>query len=210
MLLGIDEAGKGPVIGPLVISFFSCLPSHFSLLSSLISKDSKQYTPKKRGMLFKELKKIGNFYFEIITAEELNKKMKTMKLNDIEAEHIANGLKKLKYQEYKEIIIDLFDYNDKILFDRLKKYGINANNIKAEHKADANYPIVAAASIGAKVMRDSIVKELNKKIGFFGSGYPADPYTIAFLKKPGVLKKYKKYIRLKWKTLDSIKQTKLV
>ena len=90
---------------------------------------------------------------------------------------------------------------------RMEKFGVK--KFQAQHKADENYPIVGAASIYAKIMRDAKVEEIKEKTGIdFGSGYPSDEKTRDALRKH--LKELEPYIRQKWKTLETVKQTKLV
>jgi ribonuclease HII len=77
--------------------------------------------------------------------------------------------------------------------------------IVAEHKADRNYVIVSAASVVAKVERDRAVEELREEHGDFGSGYPSDPQTIAFLKE-WVRREGSRpsFSRKSWKTWDRV------
>jgi len=103
--------------------------------------------------------------------------------------------------------IDLPDRYSWVFAKRMERYGIK--KYEAEHKADENHPLVAAASICAKVLRDARIAELHKEVGDFGSGYPSDEKTITFLKNKENMQKILPYVRKKWKTLENIKQTKL-
>lgn len=204
MLCGIDEAGRGPVIGPLVVCLAKCLQIHEKRLNSLCRKDSKQLTPENREKILKELEKFCEFFVEEIPAEKINRKMDEMSLNDIEAEAMARLMKKVRCHN---VIIDMPDKYEWVFRRRMEKFKIF--KFEAEHKADENFPIVAAASICAKVFRDRKIKKLHKLVGDFGSGYPSDEKTIKYLKNKENLKKAGKYIRRKWKTLENVLQMKL-
>jgi len=110
-------------------------------------------------------------------------------------------------REGNEYVIDCPDINEKRFTDLLVKMTGNVN-IKAEHKADLKYPLVSAASIVAKVLRDREVARIREEIGDFGSGYPSDPRTVEFLrsyfKKNGRLPPH---VRKSWKTVNSITGT---
>ncbi|MBN2478083.1 ribonuclease HII [Candidatus Micrarchaeota archaeon] len=205
-IAGADEAGRGPVVGPLIISLASCSRDNERKLNSICKKDSKKLTPKQRIETFERLKGIVNFYYKEITAQDLNLKMESMSLNDIEAYEIAQLIKGLKGSA--DVMIDLPDRYSWVFRKRMEKFGIN--KYEAEHKADENYPIVAAASVFAKILRDARVEEIKKKVGFdIGSGYPSDPRTRETLKDRKKMEMLKGEIRLKWKTLENIKQRKL-
>jgi len=204
MLCGIDEAGRGPVIGPLVVCLAKCSERHEKRLNSLCKKDSKQLLPEERRAILRELEKFCEFFVETVPAEKINKLMDEMSLNDIEASVVAELMKKARCHN---VIIDLPDKYEWIFRRRMEKFGIF--KFEAEHKADENFPIVAAASICAKVIRDKEIEKLHEIIGDFGSGYPSDEKTIEFLRNKENLKKAEKYIRKKWKTLDNVLQRKL-
>ncbi|MEM4195066.1 MAG: ribonuclease HII, partial [Candidatus Anstonellales archaeon] len=177
MFCGIDEAGRGPVIGPLVVCLAKCSEKHEKELNSLCKKDSKQLLPEERERIFDELKKFCDFFVEIIPAEKINKLMDEMSLNDIEAEAMAELMKKVKCHN---VIIDMPDKYEWVFRRRMEKFGIF--KFEAEHKADENFPIVAAASICAKITRDREIEKLHKIVGDFGSGYPSDEKTVEFLR----------------------------
>lgn len=205
LIAGIDEAGRGPVIGPLVIALFSCQSENESKINQLCKKDSKQLSARQREEIFEQLKKLGKISFVELSAANLNKLMEKETLNEIEAMHIAKLIKSLGGEV--SVKIDLPDRYSWVFARRMERYGIK--KYEAEHKADENHPIVAAASICAKVLRDRRIEEIKAQIGDFGSGYPGDDKTISFLKVKENLIKAMPYIRKKWKTLENIKQTKL-
>jgi len=156
-IAGIDEAGRGPVIGPLVICIASCRREDEKKLKKLASKDSKQLTATQRVQIHEELKKFVAFRWIEISASDLNQMMPTMSLNDIEARAMAELIKKLGEGD---VMIDMPDRYSWTFRKRMERFGVN--RFEAEHKADEKYPIVAAASICAKVLRERKIEEIRK------------------------------------------------
>ena len=206
MICGVDEAGRGPVIGPLVVA--GVLFKDDSKLIDYNVKDSKKITPNRREVLANKIKEIAiNYEILIISANDIDDMRKVMTLNEIEVNAFTKVIKKLK----PEICyVDSADVNE-------KRFGrdILANltfklEIISKHKADDIYPIVGAASILAKTKRDEEVKKIEQELGNkldlpLGSGYPADPITQKFLKQ--WIKKFGKlppYTRHTWKTAQNI------
>ncbi len=204
-IAGIDEAGRGPVIGPLVVCCAFCNRDDEKLLRKLASKDSKQLTATQREEAYAKLRSFCTFRWVEISAADLNKLMKKMSLNDIEARVMADLAKKL--DESSDLMIDMPDRYAWTFRRRMEKFGIK--RFEAEHKADEKYPIVAAASICAKIIRDSKIGEIRAATYDFGSGYPSDQKTIAALKDKAKLEMLKPFVRERWKTLDNLKQRKL-
>ncbi len=205
LIAGIDEAGRGSVIGPLVIAIFSCSSTSEAKVNAICKKDSKQLSAKQREGIFEQLKHLGKINYVELSAEMLNTLMNKETLNDIEAMYMAKLIKSIDSEV--NVKIDLPDRYAWVFAKRMERFGVK--KYEAEHKADENHPIVAAASICAKVLRDAKIEEIKTEVGDFGSGYPGDEKTIAFLKSKENLRKAAKYIRQKWKTLENIKQTKL-
>jgi len=210
MLCGIDEAGRGPAVGPLVVA--GVVFKDETKLNRLGVCDSKKLTPKKREILAKQIKEIAVDYETlVIPAWDIDDMRKVMTLNEIEVNAFTSVIKKLKPDI---CYVDSADVNE-------KRFGkdILANlsfkpEIISKHKADDTYPVVSAASILAKTKRDEEVRiiaaELEKKINLpLGSGYPADPITQKFLKT--WLEKYDKfprYVRYSWKTTQNLLREK--
>jgi ribonuclease HII len=204
-IAGIDEAGRGAVIGPLVICIAFCRREDEKLLRKFASKDSKALSPKQREEAYIKLREFCNFRWIEISAADINRLMKEMSLNDIEARFMADLIKKL---DEGDVMIDMFDRYSWTFRKRMEKFGVK-KKFEAEHKADENYPIVAAASICAKVTRDHKIEEIKKATCDFGSGYPSDERTISALKDKASRTAMEPFIRTRWKTLDRIGQTRL-
>jgi len=203
-IAGVDEAGRGAVIGPLVICIAVCNRDNEKLLKKLAAKDSKALTPAQRENAYQELKKFCKFKWVEIAAVDLDKLMRTMSLNDIEAKVMADLIKKA---EEGNVMIDMPDRYSWTFRKRMEKFGVT--KFEAEHKADENYPIVAAASICAKIIRDGKIAEIKQATCDFGSGYPSDQRTIGVLLDKEKKKTLDPFIRKRWKTLERIQQTKL-
>jgi ribonuclease HII len=152
-------------------------------LAELGVKDSKALSPDQREALYVEI--IGlcltsrssvAFPREIDAYVRRGKKYR--RLNYLEAIHMAKVIDGLGVDE---VFIDAPDSNPERWMNELASLLSCNPRIVAEHKADVNYVIVSAASIIAKVERDQQVAKLREIHGDFGSGYPSDPDTIAFL-----------------------------
>lgn len=113
----------------------------------------------------------------------------------------------IKQADGGDVMIDMPDRYSWTFRKRMEKFGVA--KFEAEHKADEKYPIVSAASIYAKLMRDEKIAEIKDAVGDFGSGYPGDNKTITALKDKEFFSKLKPFIRERWKTIENLKQTKL-
>lgn len=205
-LAGVDEAARGPVIGPLVMCGVVVDPEDIPQLAEIGVKDSKLLTPKKREFLFEPIKKIVKAYkIIIIEPQEIDDAVNsdTTNLNFLEAIKTALILNELKPDK---AIVDCPSNNIAAYKDYLQNLLTVKMDLILEHNAEKHLQ-VAAASILAKVTRDRIIAELEKKYGKMGSGYPADPVTQAFLKKNA--KKYPEIFRKSWATYKKIAQQNL-
>ena len=211
LIAGVDEAGRGCVIGPLVIAGVLMKEKALPLLSQLGVKDSKLLSPKKREALSKEIARLAEKHvimklspMEIDHAVESNRKLH--KLNRLEAQTMAQIINALKPDE---VYVDAAD----VLEDRFKHHIqedlIVKTKIISRHKADKIYPVVSAASIIAKVERDMEISVLKSTYGDFGSGYLTDPKTMHFLKE--WLQTHAEYpdcVRRSWKPAKQAKNEK--
>ncbi|BAA30762.1 ribonuclease HII [Pyrococcus horikoshii] len=202
---GVDEAGRGPVIGPLVIGVAVIDEKNIERLRDIGVKDSKQLTPGQREKLFSKLIDIlDDYYVLLVTPKEIDERHHSM--NELEAEKFVVALNSLRIKPQK-IYVDSADVDPK-RFASLIKAGLKYEaTVIAEHKADAKYEIVSAASIIAKVTRDREIEKLKQKYGEFGSGYPSDPRTKEWLEEY-----YKQYgdfppiVRRTWETARKIEE----
>jgi ribonuclease HII len=205
LICGIDEAGRGPIIGPLVMCGLLVKEEDEKQLVKLEVKDSKLLTKKRREFLFDKIKDIS-YKCEIIVIypDEVDNAVNNhdgLNLNKLEARKSAEIINLLKPDK---AIIDAPSNNIKSYKEYLLGY-IKNKKIKLvlEHKADLNYPIVSAASILAKVTRDAEIEKIKKKIKIdLGSGYMADPKTIEFLEK--YYEKHSELFRKSWMPYQNI------
>lgn len=182
---GIDEAGRGPVIGPMVMCGVLVQKSDEQKLRDIGCKDSKALTPSKREELFDEIKKIvKDFRIIIISPEEIDDALnsKESNLNLLEASKTAHIISMLQPGTAQ---IDCPSTNIEAYINYIiEQTKSTKTKIVAEHKAEDKFIAVAAASILAKVTRDREIQKLKRKFGIdFGSGYPSDPFTKQFTEK---------------------------
>ncbi len=200
MIAGVDEAGKGPVIGPMVVCGVKADRETFVELKKLGVKDSKVLSRKRRETLYDVIVERCKVDVRVIEAEELNSLMEKKTINEVLFEAYSKIISSLKPEL---AYVDSPDVDSKRLSVLLsEKTGVK---VLAMHKADSKRVEVAAASIVAKVVRDRRIDEIKKKLGEFGSGYASDPKTIEFLKS--YYRKnncFPKHVRVKWKTLTRI------
>ncbi|MCS7144542.1 MAG: ribonuclease HII [Archaeoglobaceae archaeon] len=199
MKAGIDEAGKGCVIGPLVIAGVACDKEDY--LRSIGVKDSKKLSQKKREELAEKIRKVSKVEVIKIPAEKLDEMMESKTINEVLKESYAEIIKKLKPEV---AFVDSPDVKPERLASQLKE--MTGIEIVAEHKADDKYPLVSSASIIAKVEREKEIEMLKQSCGDFGSGYASDPRTIAYLKN---LKEIPFFVRKKWRTIEKLSQRSL-
>lgn len=199
LLAGFDDAGRGPVLGPMVIAGVSIEEKDEHLLKELGAKDSKLLSPIQREELFEKIKSLAkSYHIEIISPQEIDKAIDSTNsnLNDIEAITFAKCVNALKPDV---AVIDCPSTNIPAYTNHLKTYLKVSPKIQCEHKADVHHPVVSAASILAKVTRDREIEKIQKKIKEnIGSGYPADPFTKEFLKNNW--NKYPEIFRHTWAT----------
>lgn len=181
-VVGIDEAGRGPVIGSMFIGGFMVDEEDLDKVEDLGVKDSKKLSDKKRESLAEQLREMGEPFLREITASEIDDLREVMTLNEIEIQGFTDVIER---SDADKIIVDLPEPDGDRFIRKMKKElpaRFEDRDFTAEHEADDNFPIVSAASIIAKSARENHVDELKQKYGYdFKSGYPHDKPTIEFL-----------------------------
>ena len=208
-IAGVDDSGRGSIIGPLVIAGVLMEERDLQKLSDLGVKDSKCLSPQRREKLYEEIKKLALKYHVIrLSPAEIDKVVrsgrKLHKLNRLEAQTMAKVIEILQpdtaYVDASDVLAERYKYH-------IMEYLPFSVKIISEHKADAKYPVVSAASIIAKVERDKAISELAAKYGNMGCGYATDPKTLEFLenwiRKFG---SFPDFVRLSWETVKRIKE----
>ena len=214
MIAGIDEAGKGPVIGPMCIGGIKIEESKAHILKLLGVADSKKLTPKKREHLAGLIKKYSEGYVILeVSPFQIDELRKIMSMNEIMVVCFAKVLEQLKpdlvYVDAADVKAERFAENIRRQYAKNNLNDSTKINIVSMHQADVLYPTVSAASIIAKVRRDEIIRELKKEWSAdFGSGYPSDPKTIEFLFKWGRQHcgEFPSIVRQSWKTVENIRE----
>jgi len=180
---GVDEAGRGCVIGPLVVAGASFSSDDIETLRDLGVRDSKKLTPKRREFLSERIMEITDEvrFFEIQPRSidaVVNRGVKLRRLNYLEAAAMASVVRELSPDE---AYVDAADTDAKRFGEFISRLLPGGTRIISEHKADDTYPVVSAASILAKVRRDALVAEIRERAGDFGSGYMTDERTTTWL-----------------------------
>ena len=176
MICGVDEAGKGSVLGPMVVAAVGI--SSEDLLKDIGVRDSKVLSAKERERLYTILRKKCRVATVRLDAEEIDIVRREMTLNEVVARAHARVIVKLSPDL---AYVDACDVNTFRYAEMVKNHLVLPCEIISEHHADEKFPVVSAASIIAKVTRDRAIATLAKKYGRIGSGYPSDPITIRFL-----------------------------
>jgi ribonuclease HII len=209
IIVGVDEAGRGPVLGPLVMVALAVREENLKKLEWMGVKDSKLLSSSVREELFDQIREvIEDFRIEMIEPDAIDLGMKESNLNWIEADSSARMVSELNPDK---IIIDCPSVNiqayKNYFASKLSEGVKNHAELIVEHKADFNYIVVAAASVIAKVIRDRQVDKIKNEIGKdCGSGYMSDPKTQEFLKK--YHDEYPHLFRKRWKSYQNIIEKK--
>ena len=199
-ICGIDDAGRGSMIGPLVIAGISIEKKNLKKLKAMGVRDSKKLSPKMRETLYKKITKIVDDYHVVrIPPQTIDRSVIKHNLNHLEAKTMAKVVSKLKsHISY----VDSCDVDYKRFGKEISSLSSNAK-IKSYHHADSRFVAVAAASIIAKVSRDRSINRLKTNFDL-GSGYPSDKKTMRVVKKILSKKNPPSFIRMSWKPVQKI------
>lgn len=213
LYLGVDDAGRGPVIGNMFLGGVLLNFEQEAFLRGQNVKDSKMLSHPTRVRLAKVIEE-NSIAHKVVeaTPDEIDAAVSTNSLNVLEARKMAEVINFLKEKaegrrETIEVVVDCPSINISAWTETLMGFIKNTKNmtVKCEHKADVNHISVSAASILAKVAREENVEKLRKEIKTdFGSGYPADPKTKEFLIKHGEKFENRGIIRKTWSTWKTI------
>lgn len=179
MFCGIDEAGRGPVMGPLVVG--AVYVEDDAPLRQIGVRDSKKLTPAARERMYdKIIEASAGHRLVVASAAEIDDRMTRMNLNQIEFEMFVEAASEMPISR---VYADCPEPNEMNYSSALS---LRLGNTVAvgRHKADDTFPVVSAASIIAKVTRDRLIADIAREFDAdIGSGYPSDPYTMAFIEK---------------------------
>ena len=200
MLCGVDEAGKGAVLGPLVIAAVGCESP--DVLEGTGVRDSKELSPAQREDLYPVIMERCSIAVLSISSADVDRHRLRMNLNRCMARGHATVIDRLTPSI---AYVDACDVNAERYAQMIREYLACACTIISRHHADKTFPVVSAASIIAKVERDRAVAALRDAYGDIGSGYPSDKKTIAFLRGYiQINKKNPPIARKGWSTVESL------
>lgn len=178
-LCGVDEAGRGPVLGPLVVAALAV--DDDGPLRALGVRDSKKLTPRRREALVDQITALGRHELVVVPAEVLDRVRDNRSLNQLEAEVFAAAISAL---DPEAAYVDAADVSEEHFRSMVQSHLRRPILVVSEHFADDTYPIVSAASILAKVTRDREMRRIGEELGQpVGSGYCHDPVTVEFLRR---------------------------
>lgn len=176
--IGVDEAGKGPVLGSMFAAAVAAPPE--ALPESV--GDSKTIPPKRRRQHARRIRETDAISVAIAEIPVSRIDDQSTDMNKLTAEAHAQALRTLSFDlDTLEIRCDAADTDTNRFRNRVADRLPGTPSIAAEHRADESDPVVGAASVIAKVARDAHVADLASKYGAVGSGYPSDPATRSFL-----------------------------
>ena len=179
LVCGVDDAGRGSAIGPLVIAGIRIERNKIKRLSEIGVKDSKQLTPRAREILYKKIVAlVDDYYVARISPRIIDQSVQKNQLNHLEGKYMAKVIAKLRPDS---AYVDSCDVNPTrfgLLISKLSQ----VDKIHSSHHADRRFPVVSAASIIAKVNRDRAIEKIRKNFDDVGSGYPSDPKTMRFIR----------------------------
>ncbi len=205
IIAGVDEAGRGAVIGPMVVAGVSIEEGKEQVLKKMGCKDSKLLSPSKREKLAKAIEKTAKdiMILKVGPCKIDNQRRQGINLNRIESMKFAEIL---SFLDPGKAFVDSPDVTPSRLKAHLQKMVGDDMELVVEHKADFNYPVVAAASIVAKVARDEEMRELSRKYGDMGPGYSSNAVTMKWMHD--WLEKNGKYpesvVRETWETTRTV------
>ena len=206
IICGVDDAGRGSMVGPLVIAGVTIDKKNLKKLKSIGVQDSKKLSPKTREILYKKIIEIVDKYYVVrIPPKTIDSNVFKHNLNHLEAKNMAKVIKKLNPQT---AYLDSCDVDYKRFGKEISLLTANSKII-SRHHADSRFVVVAAASIIAKVSRDKSIHRLKKNYDL-GSGYPSDKKTVKCVKKLLLhTKQSYSFIRMSWKPIQKIIKKKL-
>jgi len=175
VICGVDEAGKGSVLGPMVIAAVGADTE--SDFDGIPVRDSKLLSPARREYLFERITRRCRVATVIVPVDKIDSRGRGGMNGCVARAHAAAILQISPQTAY----VDACDVNAGRYAQMVLAHLDPPCSVVSEHRADETYRIVSAASIVAKVVRDREIALLAEELGSIGSGYPSDPETIAFL-----------------------------
>jgi len=208
LILGVDEAGRGALLGPLVVAGVVVDTEGEKKLRKIGVKDSKKLTPKRREELAPKIEAIAKSVLVMRVQPCRIDKMRSegINLDKIEAIKMAEII---SMSDANTVYVDSLTHNPKKFMGVIMEHlNDKSPEMNVENYADETYPVVSAASIIAKVERDTAIQEIKEKVKVdFGVGYSHDERTIKFVE--GLIRSRKplpSFVRQSWMTTQLLKE----
>jgi ribonuclease HII len=188
-------------MGPLVAA--AVMVETDTELKRLKVKDSKLLTRVRREELDPLIREVARVEVAVIPASDIDDFLSTGTLNLLEARVFAELIDRLEPQQ---AFVDAADVVEARFAKHILEQTACRPDMVCQHHADVNYPVVSAASIIAKVVRDRAMDDIEAGFGRpIGSGYAHDQATIDFitswLQENGALPPH---VRRSWKTAKDL------
>lgn len=200
-ILGIDEAGRGCVLGPLVVAAY-CIEGDDAVLRAAGADDSKRLSAKKRLLVRQRLDELGEHAVVAISAAEID----AGNLNTLEEQAIVALVERFRPDIVKVDALGPPSGIPRVIARLQAALDVQPEWVM-EPKADHTYPVVGAASIYAKTTRDAALDQACATHGDLGSGYPSDPKTRAWLESwARSRQEWPAFVRTRWGTIRDLAQ----
>lgn len=199
-ILGLDEAGRGSVLGPLVVGAFVFDGEDQAPLRAAGADDSKALSPRRREEVRVALAGLGQGDLVEIPATAIDEG----NVNSLEVDAFVALV--ARHRPDRVYLDAPVAPRGIARFRAMLIARTGVTDWVVENKADATWPVVGAASIWAKTTRDAAITTL----GPVGSGYPSDPTTRAVI--AGLLRSgapLPPWVRTRWSTIDLLRQQSL-
>lgn len=178
-VVGLDEAGRGAWIGPLVVGAVAVPRERLRTVAGTGARDSKTLSPGRRETILERLRSCASVASRGALPEEVDRHVAEHGLNRLEARLFGELAGTFAPAEAR---VDACDANARRFGGAVAHHAGPQVRVIARHRMDATDPLVGAASIVAKVSRDRAIRELAEQLGEeIGSGYPSDPTTVEFV-----------------------------
>jgi len=203
-VVGVDEAGRGSFVGPLVVGGFAVEDSELDSVRAVGARDSKELTRAAREEVYSRLQRLGSLASIALSPRVVDRAVRINGLNDLEAEAFGAVIRSLRGSEAR---VDACDPNEARFGRRVSARAGAGTRVIARHHADRDDPLVGAASIVAKVRRDRALARLRAALGAgLGSGYPSDEQTVAFVRDHlRRVETLPTWLRASWATMIRVK-----
>jgi ribonuclease HII len=206
-ILGIDEAGRGSVLGPLVVGAFCCSAEQLTALRATGVRDSKRLSPGRREEVYGLLAAVGERRSVALPPRTIDRYVARGGLNELELDTFATLVRELRPDV---AYVDACDPNAERFGRRLAALAGDGTRVVSRHKADRDLLVVSAASVVAKVRRDAALENLGRAAGeSVGSGYPSDAETRRCVERHAADGgRVPPWMRRSWETVQRVKRAR--